>query len=69
MYGCVHGRVFLLIGINVYHLVITRLGTRLDHDEITRFTEEMKTEFLIGDLELISFYMGLSYTQGKDGTL
>ena len=69
MYGRVHGRVFLLIGINVYNLVITRSDTRLDHDEITRFKEEMKTEFLIGDLELISFYLGLSYTEGKDGAL
>lgn len=40
--------------------------TGSDHDEITRFKEEMK-EFLMSDLGLLSFYLGIEAHQGRDG--
>lgn len=63
LYGRGHDRAQLLIGIYVDDLVIT--GS--DHDEITRFKEEMKKEFLMSDLGLLSFYLGIEVHQGRDG--
>lgn len=62
VYGRVHDRAHLLIGTYVDDLVIT--GS--DHDEITRFKEEMKKEFLMSDLVLLS-YVGMEVLQGRDG--
>jgi hypothetical protein len=42
-------------------LIIT--GTTLD--EITRFREEMKLQFKMADLGLLTFYLGLEVQQGR----
>lgn len=63
VYGRGHGRVRLLIGIYVYDLV----STGSDNDEITQVQKEMKKEFLMSHLVLLSFYLGIEVHQGKDG--
>jgi hypothetical protein len=51
----------LVVGVYVDDLIIT--GTTLD--EITRFREEMKLQFKMADLGLLTFYLGLEVQQGR----
>jgi hypothetical protein len=50
-----HGSASLLIGVYINNLVITGSNPA----EINRLKDEMKAQFLMSDLRLLSFYLGI----------
>lgn len=54
VYECGHGGAHLLISVYVDDLVITGSNPA----EISRFMDEVKAQFLMSDLGLLSFYLG-----------
>ena len=54
---------FLLVGVYVDDLVIS--GPSLN--DITKFKTEMKKKFIMSDLGLLSYYLGIEVKQGDDG--
>jgi hypothetical protein len=63
MYRCSHGDDILLVRVYVDDLVIT--GSSLA--SVEEFKEEMKRAFLMSDLELLSFYLGIEVRQDAGG--
>jgi hypothetical protein len=63
MYRCSHGDDILLVRVYVDDLVIT--GSSLA--SVEEFKEEMKRAFLMSDLELLSFYLGIEVCQDAGG--
>jgi hypothetical protein len=63
MYRCSHGDDILLVGVYVDDLVIT--GSSLA--AVEEFKEEMKRAFLMSDLGLLSFYLGIEVRQDAGG--
>jgi hypothetical protein len=63
MYMCSHGDDILLVGVYVDDLVIT--GSSLV--AVEEFKEEMKRAFLMSDLGLLSFYLGIKVRQDAEG--
>ncbi|RLN40738.1 hypothetical protein C2845_PM01G40940 [Panicum miliaceum] len=63
VYGHGHGGARLLIGVYVDDLVITGSNPA----EINRFKDEMKAQFLMSDLGLLSFYLGIEMRQNARG--
>jgi hypothetical protein len=63
MYRRSHGDDILLIGVYVDDLVITRSSLAA----VEEFKEEMKMAFLMSDLGLLSFYLGIEVRQDAGG--
>jgi hypothetical protein len=63
MYRCSHGDDILLVGVYVDDLVIT--GSSLA--AVEELKEEMKMSFLMSDLRLLSFYLGIEVRQDAGG--
>jgi hypothetical protein len=63
MYRRSHGDNILLVGVYVHDLVIT--GSSLV--AVDEFKEEMKRAFLMSDLGLLSFYLGIEVRQDAGG--
>ena len=63
IYGRGHGGARLLIGVYVDDLVITGSNPA----DINRFKDEMKAQFLMSDLGLLSFYLGIEVHQNTRG--
>jgi hypothetical protein len=63
VYGRGHGSARLLVDVYVDDLVITGSNT----GEIDRFKHEMKQQFLMSDLGLLSFYLGIKVRQHDGG--
>jgi hypothetical protein len=53
----------LIVGVYVDDLIITGTGKEL----ITAFKTEMKNQFQMSDLGLLSYYLGIEVQQGADG--
>jgi hypothetical protein len=65
MYRRSHGDDILLVGVDVDDLVIT--GSSLA--AVEEFKEEMKRAFLMSDLGLLSFYLGIEVCQDAGGII
>jgi hypothetical protein len=63
VYAHSEGASQLLVGIYVDDLVIT--GN--DDAEIASFKQQMSTRYMMSDLGLLSFYLGIEVRQGSDG--
>jgi hypothetical protein len=63
MYRHSHGDDILLVGVYVDNLVITVSSLAV----VEEFKEEMKRAFLMSDLRLLSFYLGIEVRQDAGG--